>query len=226
MSSVVIPGLVRQVYTEGSRYCADAPTLTKSVVKDADENESKQVDFEWFARGSLGHYDITAKGAVVVKDWVGAKPIFDLTKFHVKCSCPDGDRQASSTFSSKFEKLYVCKHAAAALESVLDMDAARSLVERAAAREAEHKKRLAKREKFLTDQRKAQDRKLPGVRERIMHGMSKKTDAEIIALVKESLNTVIGLAALSEIFFKLCQQKRQSNVVDARKNTTLRFHPT
>jgi hypothetical protein len=89
MSSPVIPGLIKEAYTAGSRHTAGTPAIIKSNV------EGKNLgDFEWSAMGS-SIYSITAKGSLVSTGWDerGDCPRFDRYTFNVTCSCPDGVRQ-------------------------------------------------------------------------------------------------------------------------------------
>ena len=82
-----IPGLVKDAYHAGSRHPAGTPALIKS---DIDGNE---FNFAWKASGS-SVYSVIAKGSLVVVDYdSNGRPKFDYNKFHVTCSCPDGERQ-------------------------------------------------------------------------------------------------------------------------------------
>jgi hypothetical protein len=180
-----IPGLVRGAYIAGSRHSADTPELIHSKVN------GNAVDFKWEAVGS-SVYTITAKGEVQCTATSHAKSL------KVVCSCPDGARQELISRKSR-ELLYVCKHAKAALDSVLD-DAANDKKENREAAVAQNKKEAEKRKKFLLDQHQMQDREMPGERERINYGLSKWSDADIANVVKQSALTVEGLRALSTIF--------------------------
>jgi uncharacterized Zn finger protein len=60
-------------------------------------------------------------------------------RFSVICSCPDGERQAYVC-----TRLSICKHAAAALETVVDRDAA---VRKKEKMEEDRKKAVAERER-------------------------------------------------------------------------------
>lgn len=188
-----IPGLVKDAYTAGSRHTAETPQLIKSNIDDI------EFDFEWKASGSRV-YSVIAKGSLVIKDFDSkGKPIFDHNNFHVTCSCPDGSRQREQNCIQP-GKLYVCKHAKAALDSVIDTDTEKVLKELKAAKIAEHEKKRADRIEYLKRQRSEQDERLPGERERIEYGLGKRSDSEIVTMVKAGLNTVDGLEALSKLF--------------------------
>ena len=101
-----IPGLVRGDYVAGSRHTAGTPQLIRSEVNDGDES----VDFRWQAVGS-SIYTVTAQGALTGSD-------DGVNDFKVICSCPDGDSQRAASRTSN--RRYVCKHAKAALDSVID----------------------------------------------------------------------------------------------------------
>ncbi|KAL3803614.1 hypothetical protein ACHAWO_008864 [Cyclotella atomus] len=52
----------------------------------------------------------------------------------------------------------------------------------------------------MSEQRDLQDREMPGERERILYGLSKRTDSDIARLVKNAADTLEGLRALTKIF--------------------------
>lgn len=89
----------------------------------------------------------------------------DQQGLNVSCSCPDGQRQA--LVSRTRGRLIVCKHAAAALESVLDANPVeeekRQQHQAKKRREREH----AAKEQECKRQRQLQDEQLPGERERL-----------------------------------------------------------
>lgn len=184
-----IPGLVKEAYIPGSWHTAGTPELIRSVVN------GNEVDFEWRAVGS-SVYSITAKGAVRLLK--SGAPTYDANSFKVVCSCPDGDRQQIVSRSSN--KLYVCKHARASLESVLDTAATAQIKAKQEAAAAEGRKKAEQHEKFLEEQRGLQESEMPGERERIEYGLSKRSDADIAKLVKNASETVEGLKALTKIF--------------------------
>jgi len=187
---LVIPGLVHEAYLAGSRHTAVTPTLIKSEV-DGDE-----VDLKWEAIGS-SVYSVTASGSLVITGWANGKPKYDYNRFHVLCSCPDGVRQHES---SSAERLYVCKHAKSALDSVCDREAAKSLQVKKAAMIAKHEEERKRRVAYLEEQRSEQEKILPNERARIEYGLSKYSDGEIVKMVKEAANSVEGLQALVKIF--------------------------
>ena len=142
-------------------------------------------------------YSVTATGSVVIQEWNDLGPRFDYSQFTVVCSCPDGSRQLDCSDS---DTLYVCKHAKSALDSVCDPKATKSLQQTRKDKIARYKEEKAQREEYLMDQRREQDKLFPGERERIDHGLSKRTDKEIAKLVKQSVQTVEGLEALVKLF--------------------------
>ena len=95
------------------------------------------------------------------------------------------------------KKLYVCKHGKAALDSVIDtatQDKSNAERKRAvkAAKEAEQ------HQKYLEEQRTIQNRDMPGERERIEYGLSKRSDRIIVILTKVPSKTLEGLKALKK----------------------------
>ena len=104
-----IPGLGIQAFVKGSWNQTQAPTLLRSVVS------SDRIDFEWSAHGTQV-YKVTAKAALRRSD--EASGGVQLEALDVRCSCPDGVKQHLATAVGG--KLHVCKHAAAALATVLD----------------------------------------------------------------------------------------------------------
>mmetsp|Transcript_20682 Transcript_20682/g.44925 ORF Transcript_20682/g.44925 Transcript_20682/m.44925 type:complete len:304 (+) Transcript_20682:32-943(+) len=189
-SSLFIPGLVRGVYSAGSRHSAPVPTLVRS---DVEESIS---DFEWEAHGSQT-YKITAKGSIVMKvesDTVA----FDFTTFRVNCTCPDGDRQ--SLLSLQTKRLYVCKHAKAALDSVIDPSAEKAQHTRRQEQMEQAgivRARRAAEEKRIEEE---QERDFPGERKRIEYGLEKLSGEEVVRILKNQAKTVEGLKALVQVF--------------------------
>ena len=117
------------------------------------------------------------------------------------CSCPDGDRQRDASRISK--KLYVCKHGKAALDSVIDtatQDKSNAERKQRAAKAAH--KGAEQHQKYIEEQRTIQNRDMPGERERIEYGLSKRSDRDIVNLIKGASKTVEGLEALTKIFPK------------------------
>eukprot|EP00961_Rhodomonas_salina_P055163 741063-Rhodomonas_salina.1 len=117
-SAPVIPNLVREAYVCGSSHKAETPELVRSHLK----NDGVTVDFQWQAYGTRV-YTVNVRGAVKVS-WSDARGARDEAVYgglQVQCSCPNAKIQAKD--SSKIKKLIVCKHAYAALESVLDLHA-------------------------------------------------------------------------------------------------------
>mmetsp|Transcript_36823 Transcript_36823/g.66210 ORF Transcript_36823/g.66210 Transcript_36823/m.66210 type:complete len:303 (-) Transcript_36823:195-1103(-) len=192
MMSPIIPGLVKEAYTPGSRHSVGTPELIKSNVK------CDEVDFAWKAVGS-SIYSVTAKGSLVITAWDNRGPKYDGNKFIVLCSCPDGVRQNEQNTTS-IDTLYVCKHAKAALDSVCDPEAKKVIGEKKEVMVQKQKELQAERVKYRIAQSVEQDERLPGERERILYGLSKRSDAEIAKLVKDSTTTVEGLEALGKLF--------------------------
>eukprot|EP00536_Pseudo-nitzschia_multiseries_P011891 jgi/Psemu1/30423/gm1.30423_g len=129
---ICIPGLVREAYYEASsRKVATTPTLIKSAltkidggkrtgdgIGDDDSNvDATTAHFEWTTTGSLGDfYVIRAIGALKwARDY---RNQFVAQGLEVECTCAHGEKQA--IISKSLGKIVVCKHASAALASVLD----------------------------------------------------------------------------------------------------------
>lgn len=154
-------------------------------------------------------YTITAKGKLEQTGWTepapdylgkiaDPEPIFSGLGLRVRCSCPDGDRQWAS--SEKAGKLRVCKHATAALESVVDAVAVAMAVKTGAARAAKLKKEKVQRAGKLVKERAAQDKALPGERARIEHGLRNLPATEIVAHLQREIESLAGLRNLARIF--------------------------
>ena len=152
-------------------------------------------------------YTITAKGKLEQTGWTEPAPDFSgqianpvpiCSGLRVRCNCPDGDRQWAST--QRAGRLRVCKHATAALESVIDDVAVAMAVKKGTARAAKLKKERAQRAAKLVKERAAQDKALPGERERIEHGLRKLPAAEIIAHLQREIESLAGLRNLARLF--------------------------
>ena len=97
------------------------------------------------------------------------------------------------------KKLYVCKHGKAALDSVIDtatQDKSNAERKQRAAKAAH--KGAEQHQKYLEEQRTIQNRDMPGERERIEYGLSKRSDRDIVNLIKGASKTVEGLEALKK----------------------------
>lgn len=193
-SRTFMPGLVREACVAGSWHTAGTPDRIRSEV------DGTTVDFAWRAVGS-SVYNVTAKGAVKVTGMTSdGLPIFDYESFSVRCSCPDGERQHAS--SQATQRLYVCKHAKSSLDSVLDPSAIAELTIKAEEAAAKAKAEAERRATCEKEQRTLQDRDMPGERERIEYGLSKRSDAAIVSMIKEATKTAEGLEALTKVFPK------------------------
>lgn len=192
--STIIPGLVKKVYIQGSRHSAKEPP--ELIRFDLSEEKA---DFEWKAKGSKTEpYTITAKGSINAKHSEEGYE-FDFLSFQVKCSCPDGDRQRLASLKTK--KHYVCKHAFAALNTVLDENADKAL-------ESEH----LQRKEEIKSEKDRQNIEFPGERDRIEHGLFKITGEELIKILKRQIETTDGLKALISLL--------PSNIIPPKKNET------
>ena len=101
------------------------------------------------------------------------------------------------------KKLYVCKHGKAALDSVIDTATQdKSNAERKQRAPKAAHKGAEQHQKYLEEQRTIQNRDMPGERERIEYGLSKRSDRDIVNLIKGASKTVEGLEALTKIFPK------------------------
>lgn len=163
-----IPGLTWQAFVAGSWHSAPTPELVRSEVSPSG------VSFEWRAVGSAV-YLITATGR--------AGPPGGLD---VSCSCPDGAKQSAATATSG--RLHVCKHAAAALQSVLDPAA---VAAGAASEAASAARSIATKA--------AQEAALPGERQRLEDGLKQRTAEDVVSLLKSRLKTLEGLQLMSRL---------------------------
>lgn len=188
VDSKPIPGLSVSAFEKGSRHSAPTPSLVKANIQDNDD----VVDFEWRAKGTLGEYVITARGKLTY----GPNHCGDLVYSGLKvvCSCPDGERQ--NVASMERTRIVVCKHAAAALQSVLDPTAG----EKEKITQEEFKAKEQERQSVLVAVIDEQERLMPGERERISYGLDALTPAELKNLLKKSLDMVAGLRELVKIF--------------------------
>lgn len=182
----------------GSRYDAPTPKLIRSEI-----GEGSAVNVEWEASGS-STYQVTAKGSVVIASWdKSGNPVFqadptDVGCLRVTCSCPDGQRQRVSSLSSR--KLVVCKHAKAALDSVLDEGARIDIMSQKQQRATEASQLVEQKENERKAQLKAQDEQLPGERQRIQHGLEKLGAEAVFEILKTRVETLDGLKALVQVF--------------------------
>jgi hypothetical protein len=111
-----IPGLTKSMYYINSSNRADTPELVDSRV---DENGC--VNFSWKTYGTCGLYEIRARGSVNLVNFArDGRPMFG--GLSVTCSCPHGEEQQALN-RRQTGPLSVCKHAGAALASVVDPQA-------------------------------------------------------------------------------------------------------
>ena len=133
--TVAIPGLIPQAFARGSPNTAPTPQLVRARI----DKDTGRFKVEWNAKGSQV-YRVTANGVLRIVAWTeqhdgSALPVFDKGSFHASCDCPDGTRQQRfnerhGQTSGSYVQLRVCKHAAAALESVLDPEAIKEYEDR------------------------------------------------------------------------------------------------
>lgn len=195
-----IPGLVPQAFVKGSRHSAPCPVLKSSEVEE--EDGAGQCHFVWEAKGSSGgSYEIKATGKLEMELDKHDKPVG--RGLQVTCSCPDGERQAAASLTQN--KIVVCKHGAAALESVLDEEAAERhgddmlLLRQERATEAERRRQEEERAA------QEQERVMPGERARIEYGLSGAlSDQEIKKCLNDACKSVEGLRALAVVFPESC----------------------
>lgn len=171
----VIPLLSDSHFCRGSRHDAPTPKLV-----DFDLRDDGAVTVEWRATGS-STYAVTARGKVCVT--VDASGRVQRGGLDVQCSCPDGERQRSTTSS-------LCKHAYAATQSVLDPDAD-DAIERLRSRAAAAARAVEA----------AQDTELPGERGRITNALDRLPPKEVVQLVRDSLRSIDGLRAIAAHIF-------------------------
>ena len=138
------------------------------LIESTFDDSSGSFRFSWELQGSE-MYSIEAYGRLDI-GW------------HCECSCPDGEKRA---YSAPQRVLAVCKHAAAALNSVCDpMARAVSMVKR------DHQDAV----------REQQNRLAPGERDRIDAILERLDSESILGHVKSSVSTLEGLQALAIIF--------------------------
>jgi hypothetical protein len=200
-----IPGLLSICFTKGSRHSADAPALEKSTVA-ADGS----VDFTWVSKSrGLYCYTITAKGKLACSDDDDDSGKPSYTGLNVACSCPDGERQKAASLESG--NIIVCKHGAAALQSVIDKDAVATLKReakrRAKLRRTEFDVRKARQKEEEEAQRQAQETEcqaqeaeMPGERARLEYGIDALGSEQVIELIKKCMGTVEGLRTVATLF--------------------------
>ena len=171
----------------------------------------RDVDVEWTAKGTRT-YAIVAKGRLELTGWSQPTPGYacrtaepTFSGLAVRCSCPDGDRQLARSRASG--KLYVCKHATVALESVVDDEAVAEMAkkiakvrEEGAQRATKLREEAARRAVKLAAERAAQDKELPGERERVEHGLGKLSAEEIVRHLRTAIETTAGLRNVATIF--------------------------
>ena len=163
------------MFTQGSRHQADVPELLTFEIREG------AVEAEWRATGS-SVYAVTARGEVRVSFDERGKPHYDGLK--VRCSCPDGERQNASSDRS------LCKHAFAAIQSVVDPDADATI-------EGMRKAAAASRAEVEA----AQDKELPGERDRVKNALAHLSSGEVVKYVARSLGTLEGLRAVARHVF-------------------------
>uniref|UniRef100_A0A7S2P2S8 Uncharacterized protein n=1 Tax=Leptocylindrus danicus TaxID=163516 RepID=A0A7S2P2S8_9STRA len=144
------------------------------------------------------HVQNYSKGEIGIFDRDDDDEEIKYTGLVVRCSCPDGDRQAVKCL--KTGELWVCKHAAAALDGVLDTATEAEVLnrEKRALEQAAENKR--KRQKYESEQRQLQNESMPGERERILHGLKCLNAKDIVEAIKEKIKSVEGLKMVSGVF--------------------------
>jgi hypothetical protein len=123
------------------------------------------------------------------------KPFYE--GLNVTCS-PDGERQKVASLKSG--KSIVCKHGAAALELVLDKDAAEARNQGAKRRKTEQDARKVRQEDEETKQRQTQEEEMPGERARLEYGSNALGSVQVVKLIKKSMGTVAGLRTVATPF--------------------------
>lgn len=166
--------LTPNMFVAGSRHSAATPALKRFEVHDGGT-----VDVEWEATGS-SVYSVSARGRVRVSfDERGRLRGEGLA---VRCTCPDAARQSG---------VHLCKHAYAAIQSVVDPDADEKITELGAAARA-----------TAEAARAAQDVAMPGERKRVVNALAHLPPAEVVEFVrKAALGSVEGLHAVAAYVF-------------------------
>lgn len=180
----VIPGLVPSAYRAGSWHSAPTPELVSASIT------ADGVDFRWTATGT-SIYTVTAIGRLRCENgkFVG---------LNVDCSCPDGARQ--KIVSLRDDEIVVCKHGAAALESVEDPDAIVAAEAQAKRHKTEAAARAQKVKEERDEQRRLQDAQLPGERERIDHGLKHLSPLAVMKHLSLVAHSVDGLRQRATLF--------------------------
>ena len=169
-----IPNLTPDLYRAGSRYQTDVPELIRSEV-----DKDGSFDFEWTAAGSNGNtYDVTASGKLDVNTTASQR----WKGMNVHCTCPSFEDQDLATTDSGWRVLYVCKHLKAALDSVCD--------DNASGDNGSSQKVAAQQDGDVNSSERA----------RLEHGLSKRSNDEIVQLIHERIKTKDGLKGLAMLF--------------------------
>lgn len=187
-----IPGLVPQAFTRGSRHTAPVPTLDTAEL----DEETGECNFKWEAKGSLGSYEITAVGRLIMEVDSYGKPVGRGLK--VTCSCPDGQRQAAEALDQN--RIIVCKHGTAALESVLDEEAIAQFQTNLIRLQRQREEKASKQKDLEEAAKAEQERTMPGERSRIEYGLKAMTHDEIQKHLEDSCKTVEGLRCMAVLF--------------------------
>lgn len=189
-----IPSLRRGMVVKPSWNTAPTPTLNSFKV-----SGKGRVKVEWTATGT-DVYKVKARGHI--EGYVGSDGCEYYDKhFSVSCSCPDGQRQRRESMRSN--RILVCKHAHAALLSVLDEGAEQEHQRKQAVKEAEQQHPFQQQQADTAGKLQAlQDLGLAGERERITYGLHKLTSEQLVAHLTGKLKTAEGLRLLSQLFAK------------------------
>jgi len=133
--------------------------------------------------------------------WKSETPLFTApSPLKVQCSCPSSQDQLTSVLSSKDNTLWVFKHAAVALGSVIDLMASAALQ---CSRQAHLAQDMAVRKQEIAQDKvvhRQQEQNVPFEADRVEHNIKKLSTSQVVALVHKALGSVKGLRHAASLF--------------------------
>lgn len=190
------PGLVKEAYKSGSNNRAHTPKLISLLQRD-----DGKIDAFWQALGSAGDtYSIRAGGSITKTEANGK---LHYSGLNVSCDCIDAKKKSNCGSN------LLCKHAFAALNSVIDHACTAST----AAQIHEMQQEMALKKQRLEQEapliREEQEKKFPGERDRILYGLSVLPAEDIVKLLLTAITTADGLRACAAIFIPAVLPNKQ-----------------
>lgn len=194
-AAIFIPGLMRYAYRNCGAMEADTPDLMSAKV-----NNDGSFCFEWHATGSA-LYIVTASGRIELSWQLGdtatiAVPVFK--GWSVKCSCPSGIKMPACQEDEGSKR--VCKHAAAALDSVCSKAAHAEVTRQKTLQVPILAAAAAGAATFKDAAHAKQEAEMPGERARIAHGLQQLSPSRVVAMIHEAIDTVEGLRHAAALF--------------------------